>query len=149
MVKTTYHDRIYPSKVGSILAPNICRCPERCSICSTRYWKLTPFQKKKILAHIKHDPTKVTPLKSNRIRLSSEQIESIKRNYTKPHKPIYVPDNYYDIDISQEDFAAIDRKINQLHPPAMLIEVPTEEHTEIKTETDSDIASILLSLKKT
>ena len=104
MVKRMYNNRINPpSKVGSILASNICRCPERCSICSTRYWKLTPLQKKKILAHIKHDPTKVTPTKSKRICLSAKQIKSIKQSYIKPHKPIDITDNYYDIDISQED----------------------------------------------
>ena len=147
MIKTTYYEHLYPSKVGSIPTPNICRYPKRCSICSTRYWKLTPLQKKKILAHIKHDPTKVTP-KPNRIRLSSKQIEIIKQNYIKPPKPIYIPPEYYDIFISKEDIAAIDKKINQLHPKAMLIKVPKEEPTEIKTETDNNIASILFSLKK-
>lgn len=93
---------------------------------------------------MKHDPTKKN---YKPCPLSPEEIEVIKAKYRRKSKPIKIPYKYYDIFISKKDIVKAERRENELHPKAMLINLPEEEVMEIEKEKQSEAASILLSLK--
>jgi len=145
MMKSSYCSGSYQCKVGINPVRDICWNPKLCPVCSGAFYTLTPRQQKEALAHMKHDPTKMN---YKPCPLSPEEIKVIKEKYRRKSKPIKIPYKYYDIFISKKDIAKAEKKENELHSKAILINLPEEKVMEIEKEKQSKAASILLSLKE-
>ena len=141
------------SRVGSVFAPNCCKNPTTCAICSGKYHTLTPVEQKRALASISHDPTQYSPPQKKCKPLSPEQIEQKKKQYQKKSKPIVPRSAHWEYFITKEDFAAIDRAVEEAYQrphlkPGMLIDVNGQDEEAAAEEKKDDVASILLALKE-